>query len=487
VYANASLAQQHAPHTAVPPLIWDPVEHLLNRFSFGADPASRGAVSSLGPEGWWAAQIAAGRSHPGYSAHAPVAAQGPLLTQNPAQVRAWLKAQGNEYDWTAMDQLTRVTLGLQAWSPAQLYETVVDFFSNHLNVANHNGDVWTTRHVYDRDVIRKYAFGSFSDMLVASSKSPAMLLYLNLAESTKSAVNENYGRELLELHTYGLGYSEADVVNAARLLTGRTIDSDYNYIYQPTRHWVGAISVLGFRHDNTTAAGGEAAGDALLRYLASHPRTAVHLARKLCQRFVSDTPSASLVTQVARAYLAAGTQILPTIQAIFRSDEFWSSRGAKVRRPAENLLATVRILGNRPSDYAKALNSLHWMSAAAGHTPLDWSAPNGYPDVAVAWRSSGTLLNLWEYHRGFAQSWWEGFAALSTTSLYGPVAPATSGAAIDVLTRRLTRMTFSTADKATLQNFLGEPASTPLAKSILQWRLGDLIPLILDAPHFALR
>ena len=130
-------------------------------------------------------------------------------------MQQWLIAHDNEYGWDAMDQLTEVTLGLQAWSPGQLYETLVDFFANHLNVPNHNGDLWNTRHAFDRDVIRRYALGKFSDMLLASAKHPAMLIYLSLAESTKAAVNENYGRELLELHTVGLHYSESDVQNAA--------------------------------------------------------------------------------------------------------------------------------------------------------------------------------------------------------------------------------------------------------------------------------
>ena len=146
-----------------------------------------------------------------------------------------------------MDQLTQVTLGLQAWSVAQLYETLVDFFSNHLNVPNHNGDVWNTRHAYDRDVIRKLRDSARSrDMLLASAKHPAMLIYLNLAESTKTAVNENYGRELLELHTVGLHYSENDVKNAARLLTGRTVDENQHYLFDDYIHATGRVKVLGF-------------------------------------------------------------------------------------------------------------------------------------------------------------------------------------------------------------------------------------------------
>jgi uncharacterized protein (DUF1800 family) len=173
------------------------------------------------------------------------------------------------------------------------------------------------------------------------------------------------------------------------------------------------------------------------------------------------------------------------LSTIVRSSEFWASRGAKVRRPAENLLATVRIFGYRPGVLTKTLPTLHWMSSSIGQVPLDWSPPNGYPDVASAWRSSGTLLNLWEYHRGFAQSWWDGFDPLDLTTLY--TKPATSGAAITQLSVRLVGTPLPAAHQQALQTFLGEPASTPLAQSTLRWYLGHLVPLILDSPEFALR
>ncbi|UQX89674.1 DUF1800 domain-containing protein [Jatrophihabitans telluris] len=487
IWPTADQAMHHAAHHAVAPLVWDPGSHLVSRFTFGPTAANRAYLVKHTVESWWQGQVTAGRQYSGYRGHAAVAAQGPLLSKSPSEVRAWLKAHGGEYGWEAMDQLSRVTLGLQVWSKAQLYETLVDFFSNHLNVANHNGDVWNTRHAYDRDVIRKFAFGRFSDMLVASSKHPAMLVYLNLAESNKSAVNENYGRELLELHTVGLGYSESDVKNSARALTGRTLYGDHRYVYDPDLHWTGPIRVLGFSHANVSATGGESVGDAYVRYLATHPKTAAHIARKLCQRFVSDNPSNALVSAVANAYLKNHTEILPTVHTILRSEEFWMTRGRKVRRPVENLIATIRVLGNPVSDMGKALDTLDWMSQSLGQRPLDWAPPNGYPDVAAAWRSSGTLINLWSFHRGFAQNWWDGFGKIKAESLYGSAKPKNSGQAIVALTKRLTGMTFSASHRAALQKFLAEPASTPLAKSNLQWYLPHLIPLILDAPHHALR
>jgi hypothetical protein len=487
IWPSIASAVAHSRHTAHAPLTWSPADHLMSRFAFGPTPGGRAYIIEHGPTPWFAHQLTYAKTYRGYGGNARVAKAGPLLTKTPAQVRAYLKAHGNEYGWDAMDQLTRVTLGLQSWSAAQVYETMVDFFANHLNVANHNGDVWHTRHAFDRDVIRKYAMGSFTDMLLASARHPAMLIFLNLAESTKQAINENYGRELLELHTVGLNYTENDVKNAARILTGRTLDESWNsYHYDPSIHWTGAIKVLGFRHANSSAAGGQAAGDALLRYLAAHPDTASHLARKLCVRFVSDAPSAALVAAVAKAYLKGKTQIEPMIKTILCSDEFWQSRGAKVRRPTENLIATMRILGTPVHDMGDALATLHWMTADMGNAPLDWAAPNGYPDVAAAWRSSSNLLAEWNLNLGFAGDWWGGFGKTDKTRLYGRT-PKNSGDAIDLLTVRLTGIRFSKTHKAALQKFLGEPASTPMKSSRLQWLLYPLIALILDAPHHALR
>ena len=350
--------------------------HLLSRFAFGATPTELNWLSHYSAAAWWDNQVALGRQHAIYAAHRRVASAGPLLTKSPAQVRAAMKATGNEYAWDMMDQLTVVTLGLQAFSPAQLYETVVDFFANHLNVANHADDQTWVRHTMDRDVVRKFAFGTFSDMLVASARNPAMLRYLNLAESSKRLVNENYGRELLELHTVGLGahYTETDVKNSAKLLTGRTVDGNGSYVYHPADHWTGAVKILGFSAANRNPGDGVAAGDAYLRYLASHPATAAHLAQKLCVRYVSDAPSAGLVASVAKAYLANHTAILPTIKAIFTSAEFWGSQRQKVRRPAENLIATLRILGVTLGPKTRSsLDMLRWMTMDMGNVPLDWA------------------------------------------------------------------------------------------------------------------
>lgn len=484
IWPSAKSAIANAKRTVVAPLKWNPTDHLLSRFAFGPTVASRKYIADHGVDAWFKAQLTSGTTYAGYNGNTKVAAVGSLLGLSPFDIATRVENDGVD-SWAAMNQLTQVTIGLQAWSKAQLYEVMVDFFSNHLNVANHRDDQWNVRHAYDRDVIRKHALGSFTDMLLASSKHPAMLKCLNLAESTKIHVNENYGRELLELHTVGLEYTEGDVVDAARLLTGRTVDEHDHYLYDDYIHPTGAVKVLGFTHANDDATAGEAVGDSLLRYLAGHTSTATRLAQKLCVRLVSDTPSAALVQAVANAYLENDTRIVPMIKTIFRSTEFWESRGQKVRRPAENVIATVRILGMVPRDWTKALADLQWITDRLGHQPLEWPAPNGYPDVAGAWRSAGMLMRLWHVHAGLAGAWYQSLTLPTLKPLLGT--PATSGAAIKSLTTSITGTKWTSAHLTALQTFMGEPASTAIAQSRMQWLRDPLIGLILDSPQFALR
>nr|BFE69595.1 hypothetical protein GCM10020092_028960 [Actinoplanes digitatis] len=150
----------------------------------------------------------------------------PLIGLSIDEIRSGVRAGTTRYGWDTMLQLGFATTARAVWSERQLFEVMVDFWSNHLNVTNPSADVWDNRHDYDRTVIRQHTFGRFADMLKAAARHPAMLTYLDNRFSTRTAPNENYGRELLELHTVGLGYKESDVRNAARLLTGLTVDWD---------------------------------------------------------------------------------------------------------------------------------------------------------------------------------------------------------------------------------------------------------------------
>jgi uncharacterized protein (DUF1800 family) len=473
------------------PLTWNPSRHTMSRFAFGPVKGARPVV----PDVWFESQLVLAAQKPGMSAMPGLATLYPYLGMRPPQTRSALRASGNEYGWDAMYQLDHATIALQCWSPCQLYETAVDFFSNKLNVANFSDGVWASRVSYDRDVIRANALGKYRDMLLAAMKHPAMLSYLNNDVSTWEAPNENLGRELLELHTVGIGagYTQTDVVNSARILTGRGVDYRVSdYMWSQGAHWLGRVKVLGFAHANNSPAKGESVGDLYVSYLANHPSTAAKLAQQMCVRYVSDTPSADLVQAVAAAYLANDTAIVPMLRTIFTSTEFWDSRGKKIRRPLENLVATVRALGRAPLDQSGKLDDVTgnfgWMLENTGQRPLSWQPPNGYPDVAAAWRSSGNLLQMWDNQFGLAQNWMsDQFGDYPANYFYGNHAPTNVGGAIDAMADTLIGTPLTANERTTLLTYLGERETLALRNSRLQWETNNVVALILHGAAHAYR
>jgi uncharacterized protein (DUF1800 family) len=400
-----------------------------------------------------------------------------------------------------MYALGQATLARACWSRRQLFEVMADFWSNHLNVTNPFDGGWDNRQAYDRDVIRRYALGKFSDLLRASAVSPSMLFYLDNRSSTKTHPNENYARELMELHTVGVGagYTEAQVQSAAQLFTGLTVDQNTGlFRYDPALHATGPVRVLGFSHPNSTAVGGQAAAMGFLNYLAMHPATAARIAGKLCLRFVSDTPPSALVSRLARVYLQNGSAIVPVLRALFSSPEFRSSAGAKLRRPMEDLVATVRVLGLRPETITssnpkgvKGIQGLYWMVTDAGQQPMGWHPPNGYPDVAPAWGTAATALARWNGHLQLAANWWpaELKPPVALRQYLLPVLPGTYGALVDALALRLVGIRLRPAHTAALMTFLGKTPSSVLRSTdpAVGWRFPYLVALILDSPYFSFR
>ena len=302
----AAVAAMRAMPRFPSPLNRDPVLHLLRRTTFGPTPAEVAAVKAAGIDAWLDRQL-----EPDKIAD-PVAEQALRATPTVGMTAAQIRATVKDNDYRAMFELNRAVIARQVWSNRQMYEVMVDFWNNHLNVTSPFDGGWDTRGPYDQNVIRKHALGKFSDMLIASARDPAMMRYLDNTSSDRRNVNENYGRELLELHTVGIdgGYTEKDVRNSAYLMTGRTADREGGFKYQQGKHWTGAVKVLGFQHANKSAKDGLAVGDAYLLYLATHPSTARYIARKLAVRFVCDAPPQSLVDRLAKAYQdAAGIHL----------------------------------------------------------------------------------------------------------------------------------------------------------------------------------
>jgi len=409
----------------------------------------------------------------------------PTITMNTAQIRAAVK----DGDYEAMYQLGHSTLARQMWSTRQLFEVMVDFWANHLNITNPFDGGWDTRGPYDNEVIRQHALGRYSDMLFASATHPAMMRYLDNASSNKKSVNENYGRELLELHTVGVDakYSEVDVRQSAYIMTGRTVDNKSAFMYDKNKHWTGPVKVLGFSHANAKAAEGMAVGDLYLTYLATHPNTARRIAFKLGQRFVCDDPPTTLVDRLAQSYLDNGTAIIPVLRTLFSSIEFWMSNGLKTRRPLENVVATSRILGVTPgTKTAEGIEGLYQMTERMGMAPLRWDPPNGYPDVADYWGSAYSMLGTWNSHRTLVMGRNKGVTYPKSDTFVG-AKPETYGQYLDTISQRLVHQPMLPAHKEALLKFLGAKESTAVKDNKLGGRIDQLVPLILDSVYHALR
>lgn len=455
---------------------------LLRRATFGPTPKSRAEFQELGAAAWLERQLDPASVDDPYCQS--VLDRLPLAGASPSTVRAALPKSSYE----AFRQLGKAAIVRAAWSERQLFETVAAFWANHLHVAAPSSGVWDTRSDYDARVIRKHTFGRFADMLRDAARHPAMLTYLDQRSSTKAHPNENYARELMELHTAGLVYDESDVRDAARLLTGLTVGKSGDYVYDASRHATGAVDILGFRHANDRA-DGESAALAFLDHLARHPATARTIARKLCVRFVADEPDAALVTRLAQVYLDHDTAITPVLRALFTSAEFASSAGQKVRTPFEDLMATVRTLGLTPdTEGVKGLDALYDVLVQAGNAPFRWAPPNGFPDVAAFWASPSVFLARCNWHLNLATGWYPKQLGRPADLLRAlvPVLPRTYGGLVDALATRLIGAPLPPAHTEAVLSVARKLPNTPVDKQLAA-HAPYLIALVLDAPAFQQR
>ncbi len=369
------------------------VEHAVRRLTYGPTPGLAAEVAKVGLAAWIGGQLAPA-SVPDPAGDA-IDAWYPVLARKATDLAAEAATKTTKVRKEYFDAIPQRFTARAAWSSRQLLEIMTNFWSNHLNV--HTGSKQAlARHEYDA-LIRRNALGNFRDLLVASAESAEMLRYLDSTHSSKKQPNENYARELLELHTVGVGggYTEADVQQAALLLTGWTANADTTFApsWKPKLHYVGPITVMGFHTENASADGGAAEIRKYLAYLAGHPATAKHLATKLAIRFVADQPPASLVDALAKVYLDHDTAIVPVLKALFSSPEFAASAASdKVRRPFERFVATLRVLAPQVPGNPSGMKDLLGMVRA--EQPFGQVSPDGYPDVAVAWSSPGVALEL---------------------------------------------------------------------------------------------
>jgi uncharacterized protein (DUF1800 family) len=422
--------------------------HVLNRLGYGPRPGDLERVRQMGVERWIQRQLeperipdtvleAALGDYPVlamsaadlYRDYPPPRQQDVQRFQSgqmtPQEIREVFPPERRPAVINAQLQSAKITRAVL--SERQLQEVMVDFWFNHFNVYALKGPVrWMTA-AYEREAIRPHALGRFRDLVVATAHHPAMLYYLDNWLSTRDdlvvpgrgrrGLNENYARELLELHTLGVdgGYSQQDVVEVARCFTGWTIERPQQgggFLFRPLAHDRGAKHVLG---TTIPAGGGQEDGLAVIDLLARHPLTARFIATKLVRRFVRDDPPKALVDRVAGVFRKTDGDIRAVLVAIFASPEFISADTyhAKTKTPLEVVASAVRALDGRlepppePGAPARAVGgglTLARQVARLGAPLYEAQPPTGYPDVAEAWVNAGALLGRMNYALALAEN-----------------------------------------------------------------------------------
>ena len=429
------------------------VQQILNRLAFGSRPGDAAKVRAVGVDQWIQNQLYP-RSIPDSGTEKLIARYPSLTTPTEELVRTYqvmqrarneqkqlassadsmaarrdalLAAtagdpkimQSVQLNQRAVPELQSAALTRAVVSERQLNEVMVNFWENHFSVFANKGPqerLYLTE--YDRDVIRPNAMGKFRDLLGAVAHSPAMLFYLDNWQSQadsqhptlepgngrrgrgirapagrpqRRGLNENYARELMELHTLGVdgGYTQTDVIEVARALTGWTIAlaQDGNYLFRPEAHDAGAKTVLGHK---LAAGRGEEDGEQVLDIVAHHPATARFITTKLARHFVSDAPPASLVDRCAAVFRNTDGDIRQTVGCVVTSPEFFSRAAyrSKVKTPFEVVASALRAVQAEPDATPRATQAV----AQLGQPIFGHQTPDGWPDRGDAWMNSGAIL-----------------------------------------------------------------------------------------------
>lgn len=449
--------------------------HLLNRITYGPTQAELQLAQAMGYEDYLELQLQPESLDDAFL-ESLLADLFPSLAMSYQQIFEQLES--NE-DFEPAGELIVATIARQLFSPRQLFELMTEFWTNHFNVYIFDGPVQFLKTVDDRENIRPFAMGNFGDLLRADARSPAMLYYLDNFSNTKFGPQENYARELMELHTLGVdgGYTESDVVEVARCFTGWTIDPRQAelFTFEAEEHDTDEKQVLG---QLIPAGGGIEDGEQVLELLLDHPSTGTFLAGKLCRRFIADHPPQSVVNELASIYTSSGGDIRAMLRGLFLSDEFRGSAQQKFRRPIEYVNNVVRTLDPVESDgyfqvVFRQLESL-------GQIPYFSVPPTGYGDESKDWLNTNALLGRWNV--GFSIAFGDlpagsragndggfrdervmaDFFALRIFDLIGEA--RTPAEIVDTLLDRVLHRSVGADDRSTLiaHAAAGGPASAPL-------------------------
>ena len=481
---SGGVAEHSGPHPDDPTLpAPDPLHTLLSRTGYGIRQADWDRAVALDYVGWLEEQL-----DPALDAsqvEAEVALLFPRVAMSAAQLLADVQLTGSPQ--RAATELRSAALHCQLASPRQLFETMVEFWGDHFNIAATGSPEGFYKVVDDRDVIRAHVFGNFGQMLHASARSLAMLYYLDNVSNRATGPNENYARELMELHTLGVdgGYTEQDVVEVARCFTGWTVTGVGQgapvFAFVASRHDDGPKTVLG---NLLPAGGGVGDGNAVLDLLATHPATAstaVDCGASPMNRWHSFV---ARKRAVAAAFTASGGDLPAVMRALFGSAEFISSYDRKIRRPVDYLLACVRATGATVSNGYQ--NSLQARLTALGQMPFRWPTPDGYPDAFEDWVNAGAMLERWNFAFALVENRLPGLAVDVAALLAGANTPALIVAR---LADRLWHRAPSDADAQALVSFAasGGNVDRVLSAGEILARAREVAGLLLSSPCFNYR
>jgi uncharacterized protein (DUF1800 family) len=323
-----------------------------------------------------------------------------------------------------MNELATACVLRAAYGKRQLHERMVELWTDHFNIDHAADECRVLKTTDDREVIRKHALGKFPDLLRASAHSGAMLFYLDNYSNQAAGVNENYARELLELHSLAPGhYTETDVRELAHVLTGWTIwrpnDPAYGtFRFNAAWHATGTYTVLGRTYGPN---GGQADGEAVLDHLAHHPATARFVAHKLCRWLLAERPAKSAEMAVAREYVRTGGDIQAMLRVALRPEHLVEATlHKKLKRPFSYLVSLLRATRATVTSPQTLLDELD----ALGQVPYLWGAPDGYPDTAKYWGKS--ILPRWSLAARLFDGALPG-VAVDTAALFQGVAQVHAG------------------------------------------------------------
>jgi uncharacterized protein (DUF1800 family) len=516
--------------------------HALNRLGFGPRPGQVEQIEKTGLENWIQAQL-----HPenigdpvvdARLAQFPALGLSPagLLDQYPPQdiaakrlgmkvedyqkhLQDLAKQPGNLNSPPFKDPNEIVNDAMEAkmiravYSERQLAEQLSDFWFNHFNIFIYKDtDRWYLI-PYERDAIRPNVLGKFRDLLEATAKSPAMLFYLDNSSSAdphafdrlklhpvrarpgeklpplgpKRGLNENYGRELMELHTLGVdgGYKQEDVIEVARAFTGWTIASPREnpvFYFDERIHDPDPKRVLG----KNIKGGGIKDGEQVIDLLVKNQHTARHIALQLAVHFVSDDPPPALVARMAKTFEKSKGDIRAVMTTMIYSPEFWSRAAfrAKVKTPFELVASTTRALG---ADVDQPLQLAQWVSRI-GEPLYQCLTPNGYSDKAAAWVSTGALLNRVNFAVALTSNKVRG-AQVDINSLVGTDVVANPQLALDRIESEFLAGQVSDSTRATLEKEMTEPRilGAKLDDPVTQVNVSLITGLVLGSPEFQKR